>query len=160
MANTDVSVCGDTNAVINYIAKYCSKAETQSLSYRDIVKSVLPNINPQHPRLSLVQRLMNKLIAERDISGQELQHYVQALPLVCSSRETISVDCRPSDIQQHHFFALGGEILAGKSALQRYKDRNQEKAAGVSPLRIRDGIQQGTLSAQGSSSYSHIQTIV
>lgn len=123
LANTDISVCGDSNAVINYIAKYCSKAETQSASFNDIIKAVLPALNLTHPRLSLVQRTMNRLVAERDISGQELQHYIQGLPLHQSSRDIISIDCRPFNIQQGHFFSLGGEILAGKTLVQRYISR-------------------------------------
>ena len=92
LANTDISVCGDSNAVINHIAKYCSKAETESASFYDIIKAVLPSLNSVHPRLSLVQQ---RLVAERDISSQELQHYIQGLPLYQGSREIISVDCRP-----------------------------------------------------------------
>ena len=67
LANTDISVCGDTNAVINYIAKYCSKAETQSVSYGNIIQAILPSLNASHPRFSLIKRAMNRLIAERDI---------------------------------------------------------------------------------------------
>ena len=132
LANTDISVCGDTNAVINYIAKYCSKAETQSVSFGNIIQAILPSLNASHPRLSLVQRAMNRLVAERDISSQELQHYIQGLPLCQSSREIISVDCRPLETQQGHFHALGGEILAGKSLIQRYISR--ENAGNISFL--------------------------
>ena len=95
LANTNISVFGDINAVINYIAKYCFKAVTQSASFYDIIKAVLPSLNSVHPRLALVQQCMNRLVAERDISSQELQHYIQGLPLYESSREIISVDCRP-----------------------------------------------------------------
>ena len=123
LANTDISVCGDSNAVINYSAKYCSKAETQSASFYDIIKAVLPSLNSVHPHLSLVQPCMNRLVAERDISSQELQHYIQGLPLYQSSRDIISVDCRPCATQQGQYHAISGEILAGKSLIQRYISR-------------------------------------
>ena len=67
--------------MINYIAKYCSKAETQSVSHGSIIQSILPSLNTAHPRLSLVEKAMNRLIAERDICSQEQQHYIQGLPL-------------------------------------------------------------------------------
>ena len=81
LANIDTSVCGDSNAVINYIAKYCSKVETQSACFYNIMKAVLPSFNSVHPRLSLVQQCMNRLVVERYISSQELKHYIQGLPL-------------------------------------------------------------------------------
>ena len=113
LANADISVCGESNAVINYIVKYCPKAETQSASFYDIIKAVLPSLNSVYPHLSLVQQCMNCLVAERDISSQELQHYIQGLPLYQRSREITSVDCRPFATQQGQYHAIGGEILAG-----------------------------------------------
>ena len=132
MANTDISVCGDSNAVINYIAKYCSKAEKQSSSFRQIIQSILPSLNAQHPRLSLVQKIMNRLVAERDISGQELQHYIQKIPLYHASRDMIYIDCRPPHIQDHQYFAQGGNIQAGKTTLQKYMARDIEIVGHIS----------------------------
>jgi hypothetical protein len=90
------------------------------MSFGDIIKAVLPLINANNPRLSLVQKAMNRLIAERDISAQELQHYIQGLPLSQCSREIIIIDCRPLETQRKHFYAIGGEIFAGKTIYERY----------------------------------------
>lgn len=65
-ANLDISVCLDFFAVKTYVAKYCSKEETKSKSYKQIVSEVVPYITSGNPLLSLVVRVMNKLLAERD----------------------------------------------------------------------------------------------
>jgi hypothetical protein len=69
LANTDIAPYTDINAVINYISKYCSKAEKSTESYSNIIRQILPKVNPNYPKLSLIQRLINKLIAKRDISA-------------------------------------------------------------------------------------------
>ena len=37
LANTDISLCTDLGAVINYLAKYCSKAEKKSTKLIDLI---------------------------------------------------------------------------------------------------------------------------
>ena len=44
-ANMDISPCTDLGAVQSYVAKYCSKEETQTASYRDIAKSLALYVN-------------------------------------------------------------------------------------------------------------------
>jgi hypothetical protein len=47
-ANIDISPCTDLAAVQGYVAKYCSKEETQTMSYRDIARSLAPYVNEAH----------------------------------------------------------------------------------------------------------------
>ena len=72
MANTDVSQPSNSQAVLNYIAKYCSKEEKKTATYADLVKEVLPHLNSAKPLLSLVPNPMNKLVGEHDWSAQEV----------------------------------------------------------------------------------------
>jgi len=44
LANIDCSPCTSVDAVINYAAKYCSKSESQTSTYAQIAKSILPHI--------------------------------------------------------------------------------------------------------------------
>lgn len=37
MANTDISPCTSLQAVLEYLVKYCARAEGSSRSYRDVV---------------------------------------------------------------------------------------------------------------------------
>ena len=69
LANTDITPCTDIDTVVNYMGKYCNKAEESSESYADIIRQILSKINPTHPKLSLVQKLMNKLMVEHDVSS-------------------------------------------------------------------------------------------
>lgn len=47
-ANMDISPCTDLAAVQGYVAKYCSKEETQTTTYRDIAKSLARHVNSEH----------------------------------------------------------------------------------------------------------------
>lgn len=68
MANLDISLCADATAVKNYMAKYCGKAETQSMSFLDLSRKVMGNVNQRAPLLSFVSKFLNKLLGERDWS--------------------------------------------------------------------------------------------
>ncbi|KAH7038972.1 hypothetical protein B0J12DRAFT_606491, partial [Macrophomina phaseolina] len=129
LANTDVTPCTGSQAVLNYIAKYCSTAETKSVSYKQIIQSVLPNISSTRPLLSLVSRVMNKLLGERDWSTQEVSHLLLNLPLQQGSRTVINVDCRPEDQQPITFDIDRGQTKGKMSLLQRYKQRCEDEAA-------------------------------
>lgn len=99
-ANTDVAPCTDLHAVLGYIAKYCSKAETKTEPYEALARTLLPRVSQRAPLLSFVSRLMNKLISERDWTAQEVCHHLLNLPLVEASRVVLDVDCRHPERQR------------------------------------------------------------
>jgi ATP-dependent DNA helicase PIF1 len=84
-ANTDVSPCTSMTAVIEYIVKYAGKVEKASTSYKQLAGLILPYVNENRPFQSLVTKLMNKLVGERDYSAQEVCHMLLNLPLCDSS---------------------------------------------------------------------------
>jgi len=103
LANTDISPCTGSKAVLEYLAKYVSKPEKQTESYEELMKRLLPSINTNRPVLSAVTKLMNQLIAERDWSAQEVCHILLDLPLQHGSRQVLNVDVRPEDQQDQRF---------------------------------------------------------
>lgn len=98
LANVDTSPCTDQNAVLGYMAKYCSKAEVQSLSFEDLLKEALKTVN-KSPMLSLATKMLNKLISEQDWSAQEVCHHLLDRNLKACSRTFTNVDVRPIDPQ-------------------------------------------------------------
>jgi ATP-dependent DNA helicase PIF1 len=92
LANLDIAPILSEQMVCDYVGKYVTKAEIPTLGYQDIVKKLLPNINANRPMLSLVARLMNALIGERDWSSQVICHLLLNLPLQAGSRIVINVD--------------------------------------------------------------------
>jgi ATP-dependent DNA helicase PIF1 len=126
LANTDISPCTNIQAVINYLAKFCTKAEGKSDSYKDLLTTILPSINETNPLISMVAKLMNKLVGERDFSTQEVCHMLLDLPLANTSRTVISVDCRPEVNQPVGFDVEGSRVVRGKTLLQKYKTRDVE----------------------------------
>jgi ATP-dependent DNA helicase PIF1 len=80
-ANTDFSPCTGIEAVINYVAKYCSKSESQTSTYAEIAKAILPHVSDRNPMLSFISKMINRLIGERDYSAQEVCHLLLGLLL-------------------------------------------------------------------------------
>ncbi|EXU95902.1 AAA ATPase, helitron and PIF1-like helicase domain protein [Metarhizium robertsii] len=99
LANIDISPCTSLQAVITYAAKYCSKSEKKTEPYCKLADQVLPHTAHLQPLLSFSSRLMNKLIAERDYSAQEISHLLLNIPLQEGTRMVVYVDCRP--LEQH-----------------------------------------------------------
>lgn len=147
-ANMDFSPCTDLSAVQNYMAKYASKEETQTASYRDIARSIAPYVNSAQvwssnlelfckpgnanynvkPALSVATKLMNRFIGERDWSAQEVSHITFGLPLHASSRAVIHFDCRhPSEMGTVvELDADGNEQPAGESVMLKYSNRRTD----------------------------------
>lgn len=127
-ANMDISPCTDLAAVQSYVAKYCSKEETQSASYRDIARSLAPYVSDTQPALSFATKIINRFIGERDWSAQEVSHILFGVPLHSGSRQVLHFDCRPENelAQIMEFDADGNEQLSGKPILEKYKERRAD----------------------------------
>lgn len=52
--------------MLNYAAKYYSRPEALSLSYRDLAREVLLRVTSARPFVSFVAGFINKLALERD----------------------------------------------------------------------------------------------
>jgi hypothetical protein len=60
------------HAAISYISKYVSKAETQSKSYQDILRTVVGQSNDNARVAVVYQKMLSSFVGERDISGEYL----------------------------------------------------------------------------------------
>jgi ATP-dependent DNA helicase PIF1 len=125
-ANTDVSPCTSTTAVMEYVVKYAGKLEKASQSYRELAQIVIPFVNEARPFQSMVTKLMNKLIGERDYAAQEVCHLLLSLPLKQSSRTPIYVDMRPLAAQPSLVHVEDGEARRGLSILEHYMRRPED----------------------------------
>jgi ATP-dependent DNA helicase PIF1 len=70
-----------------------------------------------------VSKLLNKLIGERDWSAQEVSHILLGLPLQDSSRQVVTVDCRPEEVHNDMITVEDETVTARRSPLRRYQDR-------------------------------------
>ena len=133
LANTDISPCTGFQAVMNYAAKYCSKAEKGSKSTEDAAKNLTAFVSVANPVLSFACKYLNSLIVERDFSAQECAHVLLGHPYVEDSRTVMYVNCRP---YSEHVGMLEmpeeGEITArGKSPYEKYLMREKRTAGRV-----------------------------
>ena len=123
MANADASPCTDLQAVVAYLAKYCSKAEKKSERYIDIGKDLLPNVNARNPFHSYTNKFMNKMIAERDWSAQEVCHILLEKRLCDSSQDVRPLDVRPFTEQQQQIELGDGSVDVRRTILEKYCSR-------------------------------------
>jgi len=127
MANTDTSPATSVSAIVNYIGKYCSKEEKKSTSYKELLQTVQPYANELHAFSSIVAKFMNKLIAERDWSAQEVCHLLLDIPLCEGSRQIVTLDCRQHSDRSAAYELDDGQLTrCGRSNYDKYKDRPDE----------------------------------
>jgi hypothetical protein len=112
--------CTSAAPVTKYIVKYGVKPETKSASYGEVATRVIPFVNKTRPYQSMVTKLMNKLIGERDYSAQEVMHLLLNLELSQGSRAFISVDLRHPNQHFHLYRVDAGETRRGLSLLEHY----------------------------------------
>jgi ATP-dependent DNA helicase PIF1 len=96
-ANTDAQPCTSQAAVVNYVVKYVGKAEKKTESFKQVAVQAMNKINSNRAITTFVAKFMNRLIAERDWSAQEVHHLLLGLPLHNSTRIVQNVDCRHPD---------------------------------------------------------------
>ncbi|KAG6990026.1 ATP-dependent DNA helicase PIF1 [Fusarium oxysporum f. sp. conglutinans] len=82
--------------------------EKRTDSYASLGRQILPYVSHHNPLLSFASRLMNKLFAERDFSGQEICHVLLNCELQEGTRVVRAVDCRPYE-QQGRSLRLQGD---------------------------------------------------
>ena len=138
MANTDIQPPTSLFAVLAYVAKYVSKPEVKSKSYKDLQGMILPYTNERVPLLSFISKMLNKLIGERDWSAQEVSHILLQLPVQESFRSVVTLNCRLEQVQDNLIVLEDGDIKAQRSPTRRYQDQN-----GDAPLAF--GLRSATL---------------
>jgi hypothetical protein len=85
-ANIDFRPVINKEAVIKYVAKYASKAETASSSYERILQTAITHLQDGDAARIAYQKMLSAFAAERDISGQETAHTLLGCKLIESSR--------------------------------------------------------------------------
>lgn len=63
----DISPYTDMAAVLGYVAKHCSKEETQTASYRDIAKSLAQYVNSTYVSDPILSRSVPSLIGKESL---------------------------------------------------------------------------------------------
>ncbi|EEQ31187.1 ATP-dependent DNA helicase PIF1 [Microsporum canis CBS 113480] len=129
-ANTDLSPSTSLSQVLKYAAKYCTKEEHKSTSYAQIASSVCGGIENSRrgPAMrTVVVKMLNSLVGERDWSAQEVCHLFLCDGLVQTSREVIKLQCAPeraaSDVAQ---ITPEREIRRTRTPWEKYQSRPQE----------------------------------
>lgn len=126
LRNIDINAYTSSNQVAEYLAKYVTKVEERTKTMYELCQLVILKISTNTPILSLVAKVLNKLIRERDVLSQEIYYKIIALPLTRVSRIVISIDYRPIAMYKQ-VIKVNREtselIVAGLLVLQKYIQR-------------------------------------
>ena len=90
--NVDFTPCVSLGAVETYITKYCSKMEVKSESYGHVFNKVMTQLNDTDPVYVAFQKLLGKLLIERDWSAQECMHILLGCKMFGSTRQFRSLN--------------------------------------------------------------------
>jgi hypothetical protein len=102
-ANLDFRPVLHKNAVIAYVAKYASKAETQSTTLTDMLKKSVRSLNDHVPAQVAFQKMLSAFAGERDMSAQETCHILLDCPMVRSSRIVRNLNVSQHEEQEIDF---------------------------------------------------------
>lgn len=86
-ANMDFRPVLSPHAAISYISKYVSKAETQSKTYQDILRTVVGRANDNARAAIVYQKMLSSLVGERDISGEHFTYSLYTINNIPSAQE-------------------------------------------------------------------------
>lgn len=126
-ANIGFSPIISKGAVINYIAKYASKAEPRSATYSDILKNIIRNDDTLNAgAVKVIQKLLITSVSERDISAQKCCHLLMGYNLCNSNRQVVTIvihsqESVPVTVEEEK---EGSSVNSSKTILQKYPKRS------------------------------------
>ncbi|KAL7289539.1 hypothetical protein TKK_0016513 [Trichogramma kaykai] len=88
-ADTDLTSILDLHAVISYVAKYASKAETSSKLYVEIMNDLCRHSNENTTARSIIIKLIISCVSERDYFAQEVARLLMSWPLYSATRSFV-----------------------------------------------------------------------
>ena len=129
--NVDFQLIHDRRKVVEYLAKYISKAEPVSKDFKALLDAAIrrTDASSECSTTAAIQRLLIKAVCERDISAQEVCHHVLELPLVLCSRQfhVLAID---GSVDEHGRLTVERELASGtarKCDLDKYVARDPER---------------------------------
>ncbi|KAJ3851025.1 hypothetical protein EV368DRAFT_66085 [Lentinula lateritia] len=123
-ANVDIRPVINKEAVIAYVAKYASKAESTSSSFKDILHNVTTQLKDDDRAGIAYQKMMSTFVGERDISAQETCHILFQCPVTRSSQVTWSLCVKPGNTTA--FLDFENSNRERKSIFEYYVERDPD----------------------------------
>ena len=133
-ANTDFQPILSLHAVLNYIAKYATKAVTASTNLCDLLRTAAGRCDDNNSVQSMFKKMLFTFAVERDFSAQEASHILRGLSLTISSWKVISLNLmdntlvpigRDVGVQLHEDEEAGNSLPKG--ILEKYISQGIEQ---------------------------------
>ncbi|XP_035675782.1 uncharacterized protein LOC118415349 [Branchiostoma floridae] len=94
-SNMDIQMVGSKYGAAYYACMYISKAEPENL--RRAISTALSTLPPQSTKRQRLAQIGNTVLSHRLVSAQEVGYRLANLPLIRSSRQTLSINTRPPE---------------------------------------------------------------
>ncbi|ETL35113.1 hypothetical protein L916_12716, partial [Phytophthora nicotianae] len=109
-ANMDIQLIGNAYGAAEYTAAYVSKAEPDTLKFRQVITRAVKKCDPNLPNYAILKRVANATLSIREVSAQETYYILlRELPLYGKSRQVTQVKTmRPS---LRYYRVDGSELL-------------------------------------------------
>ena len=121
--NCDIHVIIDMHACLEYITKYAAKGEPKSPVLKQVLNSVIKNVDNTSSPNRLIKKIMMKSLGERDFSAQETMYHLMSLKLYSSSFNVLTVDLEGS--RRLRSFMADTDAVTDNSPLDVYANRQQ-----------------------------------
>ena len=121
--NCDIQVIIDMHACLEYITKYAAKGEPKSPVLKQVLNSVIKNVDNTSSPNRLIKKIMMKSLGERDFSAQETMHHLMSLKPYSSSFNVLPVNLEGS--RRLRSFMADTDAVTDNSPLDVYANRQQ-----------------------------------
>lgn len=126
-------------AVLSYISKYCSKAEVKSETYGQMLTAVLTGLDEDDAGKVVFQKLLSKLIVERDWSAQECMHLLLGCKMYSCSRQVVNLNVswpRSEEVLNSEEMVSDDDMATTCNWIDRYESRLPNVLDDVSLLQL------------------------
>jgi hypothetical protein len=131
-ANIDFRPVINREAVIAYVAKYASKADSQSATYQEVLSTSISRLQDTDAAGIAYQKMLSTFAAERDVSAQETCHILLGCKLIRTSRQPPRSLCVDPD-GSSSAVDFENQVIERLGIMERYKRRT-----GAAELNLKD----------------------
>ncbi|KUF97105.1 DnaJ subfamily B member 2 [Phytophthora nicotianae] len=117
-ANVDIQLIGNAYGAAEYTAAYVSKADPDTLRFRQVITRAVKRCDPNLPNYAILKRVANATLSIREVSAQETYYILlRELPLYGKSRQVTQVKTMRHSLR--YFRVDGSELFDIEESVNR-----------------------------------------
>ncbi|KUF81806.1 hypothetical protein AM588_10000325 [Phytophthora nicotianae] len=123
----DIQLIGNAYGATEYTAAYVSKAEPDTLRFRQVITRAVKRCDPNLPNYAILKRVANATLSIREVSAQETYYILlRELPLYGKSRQVSQVKTMRHSLR--YYRVDGSELFDIEESVNRNDSIRIERA--------------------------------